>query len=438
MKPITLCPPPSLINQSFEPLSKTVHCRQSIFNIEQLINTLHINNIDITKAEREQLLRAEVTPPPQDACNSENLHYDTKKLIRGEYKFNDLKTDTTYIIDHDKTNTLTRILNNKHSEKTTNFSIPTATFHDMQIEPLTADDYKAGLPFLLSCKTQHCDFVGGFGGNYPLAEYLSSDGASCRILRAGEYVGHINVWKDTEGNIMLGTLAVRQDDVKSNVLHQTMEVFAKCLLEENADTNAILLGMGGQNLQILYPGTFSAGGEGYSPLGKIRHEDNILDKFRDETQKISSITHMEVYGQVSFHDQDSIGMPPNSRLDMKNALIFMDAEKAKIVDSNASSLLENIHTQGAYREHKTNRTITWQNIQNRGEDYRREKFRSIELHLLQQGITDVRLEHSQGQDLMISTPQRPENMPYPVLDSKVIEDRFFTKLRVGGQTPRQH
>jgi len=386
-------------------------------------------------AERDQLLSTGYTPPLEGMDTQLPAHscYDPQTLAKGEYTFNDLKTDTVYTIDPIKTATLTNILNSKTGEKSVSFSIPPTAFHDMRIDPLTSADYKAGLPFLLSCETRHCDFVGGFGGNYPLAEYLSPDGISCTITRGGDYVGHINVWKDAEGNLLLGTLAVRQDEVKSSVLRQTLELFAKGLLETNDDTHSVLLGMGGQNLSVLYPGLFTPGGDGHFPLGRVRHGDNIIEHLPVETTKLESLTQMKVHGQVNIRDQDTLGMNPDNRLDMKNALVFMDAQKAEAVDIQAGALLADLHSKGAYREQKESRTVMWQHIQHRGETSRLEKFAIIENRLRQQGITDVRLEQSKGQDLTISTERKPESLPYRVLDSKVNGDRFVTKLRVGGQ-----
>ncbi|MGY2187387.1 hypothetical protein [Pseudomonas sp. SDO5591_S426] len=432
----THSPTPAL-NHCSKPQPTTTHNNESIANIKHLVETLHANGITTTKFELDILLAKETFTLPDrtfdptsinSCCNFEKLH-------RGEYTFTDLRTNITYTIDPIKTSALMSVLNDQLAEKSVSFSVSAVSFHDMQIEPLTTSDYKSGLPFLLSCETRHCDFIGGFGGNYPLAEYLSPDGISCKITRAAEYVGHVNAWKDNEGNILLGTLAMKQEEVKTNVLRQTLELFSKSLLENNPDTHKILLGMGGQNLSILFSDHFIPGGEGHSPLGKIRHEDDIIQHAPIEVKKLELLTGMDVYGQVNINNQDSIGMSPNNRLDMKNAVIFMDDEKAKTVDAKASALLEEIQTKGAYREQKNSRTTTWQEIQHRGDSHRLEKFHDIKNHLLQLGITDVRLERSQGQDLTISTPQKPQNLPYPVLDGKQIDDRFFTKVRVGGQRP---
>lgn len=418
--------------------SPIIHNAESITNIKNLIETLHANNITTTKPSLETLLSKETRPLHNQVsdlttisacCNAETLQ-------RGEYKFTDLRTDITYTVDPVKTNALMSILNDHLAEKSVSFSVPAVSFHDMQIEPLTPSDYKSGLPFLLSCETRHCDFIGGFGGNYPLAEYLSADGISCKITRAAHYVGHVNVWKDVEGNILLGTLAINQEAVKTSVLRQTLELFAKSLLESNPDSQKILLGMGGKNLSILFPNQFMDGGNGHSPLGKVRHEDNAFEKFPDELQTLEQITGMPPYGTVNLNNQDNIGMSPNNRLDMKNAVVFMDEQKALYVDVKASELLEQIHTKSAYREQKDRRTTEWQDIQQQGEKHRLDRFSEIELHLLQQGVTDVKLEHSQGQDVTISTPRKPENLPYAVLDSQPNGDRFVTKLRVGGQRPQ--
>lgn len=244
------------------------------------------------------------------------------------------------------------------------------------------------------------------------------------------------MWKDVEGNILLGTLAINQEAVKTSVLRQTLELFAKSLLESNPDSQKILLGMGGKNLSILFPNQFMDGGNGHSPLGKVRHEDNAFEKFPDELQTLEQITGMPPYGTVNLNNQDNIGMSPNNRLDMKNAVVFMDEQKALYVDVKASELLEQIHTKSAYREQKDRRTTEWQDIQQQGEKHRLDRFSEIEFHLLQQGVTDVKLEHSQGQDVTISTPRKPENLPYAVLDSQPNGDRFVTKLRVGGQRPQ--
>src|SRR5690606_12401774 len=110
--------------------------------------------------------------------------------------------------------------------------------------------------------------------------------------RAAHYVGHVNVRKDVEGDILLGTLAINQQAVKTSVLRQTLELFAKSLLESNPDSQKILLGMGGKNLSILFPNQFMDGGNGHSPLGKVRHEDNAFEKFPDELQTLEQITGM--------------------------------------------------------------------------------------------------------------------------------------------------
>jgi len=410
-----------------------IHNNESITNIKHLIETLRANGITITNAD---ILSAKETRTPPDQTfdvTSISSYCNPEKLQRGEYTFTDLRTDITFIIDPVKTDVLVTMLNDQLAEKSVSFTLPAVSFHDMKIEPLTTSDYKSGLPFLLSCETRHCDFIGGHGGNYPLAEYLSTDGISCKITRASEYVGHINAWKDNEGNILLGTLAIKQDEVKTSVLRQTLELFSKSLLENNPGTQKILLGMGGQNLPILFPDLFIPGGDGHSPLGKIRHEDDIIHSASGEVKTLQRLIGMEVYGQTNINNQDSIGMSPNKRLDMKNAVILMDETMAQTVDGKATLLLEELQTKGAYRAQKSSRAVTWQDIQHRGESHRLEKFHEIKNLLLQQGVADVRLERSQGQDVTISTPQIPESLPYPVLDGKRVEDRFFTKMRVGGQ-----
>lgn len=413
------------------PHEKDPHPHDSIKNINKLIGILERNDIMLSDVQRENILSTKINPLEDN--RADNLHsicFDHNKLLNGDYYFEDKRSHIKYTVDINKTLIITDVLVAAKGEKKTNYSIKSAEFDTIKIEPLTADEYKIGLPFLLSCKTEHCDIIGGFGANYPLAEYLSDDGISCKITDSTDYVGHINVWQDSSNNLILGTLAVQRDHVKSKVLNQLLRVFSKQLLEDNPKIESILLGMGGQNLSILYPNSFSPDTNGYELLGRIRHQIDIQQKYPDEVKSLQEITRLGVYGQIEINDQQRIGMEPNDRLDMKNLMSFMDREEAKKIEYSSKALLAELKSQRMFYERKIDRGNKWEKIKDNGVAHRQSHFNSICKQMEKDGITDIRLERSQGQDIIISSVNALEKLPYRIFEQKKIDGRFFIKIRV--------
>jgi hypothetical protein len=313
-------------------------------------------------------------------------------------------------------------LNEKIGEKTISFNVPTVKFLEMEIEALTNDEYKSGIPFLLSLETKHCDIIGGFGGNYPLAEYLSDDGISCKIMQQGKYVGHFNVWKVSTGDFTIGTLAIKREDVRSEILRQILDDFSAKLLTQNESSKSVLMGLGGQNFSILYPAEFSDCGPGYQALGNIRHADDIGSHAAD-VKTIEAITGLSIFGGIDIKNQEKIGMTPDERPDMKNCLVLMNHDLINTVTENGQSLHDKFNNSMLALKSKTNRADSWNREKLVGEQRNKNFYEKVKAELEKNGVSGIQLERSQHQDIIVSADQ-----PFPQSTEK--NGRHVIKIRV--------
>ncbi|MFZ4214208.1 hypothetical protein ACOZB2_22605 [Pantoea endophytica] len=140
---------------------------------------------------------------------SEPLVFD-KTHFKGLSVFKDLVSHESTLKDNGLSRSILGLIQGKYPEKAFSFTCKKIVCSGLKAIPLTADEYKAGLPFQLSRKTGHCDFPGLAGGNYPIAEYLSADLLSVKIIdEKDNYIGHFNICKTTEKNFCFGTIAMR-------------------------------------------------------------------------------------------------------------------------------------------------------------------------------------------------------------------------------------
>ncbi|MDR6352581.1 hypothetical protein [Pantoea sp. SORGH_AS_0659] len=341
--------------------------QKSIENIDRIIEILRVNGLAIPDCIANKLKYSpEVDANHKFRFVSDSNCYNINKLRNGDYKFTDRKDGTVYTISMHKTDIIIEILKSQSITKSYDFKIPEKTeFHNMIISRLSTDEYAGGLPFLLSCETGHCDFIGGVGANYPLAEYLSGEGVSCKVETryhdSYSYSGHFNLWKTADKNIVIGTIAIKREEVKSIVFRQLIEKFSVALLNENPDVSNVLLGMGGQNLNTLFPNTFnSPSSSNFKALGECRYAENIHDEYiSDHLKTITDITKLEAYGKVELNDQERIGMLPDQRPDMKNALVFMDRSAMREVEKKERELLKKIIRDYQPIEEKLSRSSFW-------------------------------------------------------------------------------
>jgi len=245
---------------------------------------------------------------------------------------------------------LAEVITMQKGDKNISFECGAVSSGNLTTAPLITEDYRQGVPFLLSCKTRHCDFPGAAGGNYSLAEYLSNDGVSIKINdKHNRYIGHFNVWKTGFGDFCIGTIAMRNNSHNSDYspknLKQLLLNQAINLLENNHGAQIVLIGMGGHNMKNIFPDSFNQGGKGYEVLGRLRHAE--YHSFKEKDVKIlEKVTGMTVYNkEMTINNQDAIGMQGDQRKDFKNALVILDRNNEKARDNDgvaqAKRILQN-------------------------------------------------------------------------------------------------
>lgn len=404
--------------------SNKLHSQEHKQNIEKLIATLERYGASPISCEQKEILLS------RNLANSGGVKperfispcFNRDMLLRSDYEFKDLKSGVGYKADAIKTELITNILNEKIGEKSISFDVPTVKFLDMEVVPLSSVEYKDGVPFLLSLETKHCDIVGGLGGNYPLAEYLSDDGVSCKVMRQGEYVGHFNVWKDSNGDFTIGTMAIKREEVRSEVLRHILDEFSVKLLMQNEGAKSILMGLGGQNLSIFHSAEFSESGVGYQALGRVRHADDIMSHAED-VKLVEDITGLSIFGGIDIKNQDNIGMAPDERPDMKNCLVFMNHGLIPAVAENGKSLHNKFNDSMLALRSKIDRAGTWEREKLQGEQRNKNFYEKFKADLEKDGVSGVRLERSQHQDIIVSADQ-------PFHQSTEKNGRHVLKIRV--------
>ncbi|BET80833.1 SufD family Fe-S cluster assembly protein [Edwardsiella anguillarum] len=315
-------------------------------NMMRDIATLEINGININE-KLNQLLNSDTL-----------MNIDPAKLTSmqdivtpgEEYIFEDLITGNKTMVDIARCIMLAEEITTQKGTKNINFECSTVSSGNLTTSLLTAENYQQGEPFLLSCKTKHCDFLGAAGGNYPLAEYLSNDGVSLKVNdKHNNYIGHFNIWKLDSGDFCIGTVAMKNNSGNSdyspkNLKHLLLNQ-AVNLLENNQTAQRVLIGMGGHNMKNIFPDSFNQNGKGYEILGRLRHAENHSFLQRD-VEKLEKITSMTVYNkEIKINNQENIGMQGDQRKDFKNALIILDRKNEKASDGDgiaqAKRILQN-------------------------------------------------------------------------------------------------
>ena len=267
-----------------------------------------------------------------------------------EYVFEDLITGDKTIVDIARCISLAKEITLKKGAKDVSFECESVSSGNLTTAVLTAENYQQGVPFLLSCKTKHCDFPGAAGGNYPLAEYLSSDGISVKINdKHNEYLGHFNIWKLDSGDFCIGSVAMKNSSGNSdyspkNLKHLLLKQ-AVNLLEYNQGAQKVLIGMGGHNMKNIQPDSFYKNSKGYEALGRLRHAENHSFS-KGDVKILEEITGMVVYDkEININNEEVIGMLGDKRKDFKNALIILDRNNEKASENDgiarAKSILQN-------------------------------------------------------------------------------------------------
>ncbi|MFW7525228.1 hypothetical protein ACODM8_13995 [Vibrio ostreicida] len=292
-------------------------------NMQGILSTLQKNGVSLQK---DYLTPDRFAVSELDLKGLEKItshHQDTV--------FTDLYSKEETLMDKGRFLALAKEITDSVGQKTIDFEVEKVTAGKLKTEPLDAQDYAKGAPFFLSCKTKHCDFPGAVGGNYPVAEYLSTQGTSVKIFNdSNNYVGHYNLWKDNKGDFCIGTIAMIDNhgisqyspkDLKNLILAQAIS-----LLNNNEKANSVSIGMGGHNLKNTLPGKFEKNTEGFVALGQVRHADlkSVSESPLKRLEKITGYT-VSMAGPVIV-DQDQIGMAPEQRKDFKNALVVVNRE----------------------------------------------------------------------------------------------------------------
>lgn len=330
------------------PQEKKVATDKNTFkeNMMRDIATLEINGITINK-KLNQLLNSGtlMNVNPAKLKNMQDI------VTPGEnYIFEDLITGNKTMVDIARCIMLAEEITSQKGAKNINFECGAVSSGNLTTSPLTAENYQQGVPFLLSCKTKHCDFPGAAGGNYPLAEYLSNDGVSVKINdKHNNYIGHFNVWQLDSGDFCIGTVAMKNNSGNSDYSPKNLKLLllnqAVNLLENNQAAQKVLIGMGGHNMKNISPDSFNQNGKGYEVLGRLRHAENH-SFLQGDVEKLEKITNMAVYNkEININNQEIIGMQGDQRKDFKNALIILDRNNEKASDSDgiaqAKSIIQN-------------------------------------------------------------------------------------------------
>ncbi len=315
--------------------------------VQNLISTIRIfSEQDITPEAEEELLSKKVRPLTK-WMRTELSQYNDVFNVDIKYAFKDLAKNAQgqndlYEYDKRRSIILARELTRIFGEKKVSFSLPSCKVNGLELRPVTSTEYASGLPFLLSCVPNFCDFVGGFGGNYPAAEYMTDKATSIKIYNQGKYVGHFNLWMTREGDFIIGTIAVpRNTKIKNfgekfkSVLYQ----FAIDLMMANPETNNLYIGLGGANMSTLNQSSFGFSEEknsGYELVKSIRHLDSFDNEDGSENEHVTQFKQISGFNVVSdiklyennpgINDEYYMGMSADDRKDFKNAIVFANRE----------------------------------------------------------------------------------------------------------------
>ncbi|WP_039983577.1 hypothetical protein, partial [Vibrio sagamiensis] len=295
-------------------------------NMQGVLDTLKNNGVKINN-EQSYLSINRFVVNEHDLAGLEDIttpHQDTV--------FTDLYSKEETLMDKGRFLALAKEIMDAKGEKSIDFDLKGVNAGKLKTKPLEPKDYSKGAPFMLSCKTKHCDFPGAVGGNYPTAEYLSDKGSSVKIFNsAEEYVGHYNIWKQEDGDFCIGTIAMIDNHGTSKYspkdLKNLVAAQAISLLENNPQANSVSIGMGGHNLKNMFPGKFDKNTDGYKALGSLRHADlsTASQGLVKELKELENITSYKVRTDSPvIANQKEIGMMPDQRKDFKNALVVVD------------------------------------------------------------------------------------------------------------------
>ncbi|MFJ3368212.1 hypothetical protein [Pseudomonas sp. NPDC086251] len=277
---------------------------------------------------------------------AELAQFDDVFDVATPYEFKDLAKNSSggndhYAYDKKRSLLMGRALTKVFGDKTLSFHAPSVKVGDLSVKPLASNEYEAGVPFLLSCKPNFCDFVGGFGGNYPASEYMTNKAISMKIYHKEKYVGHFNLWETAECDFIIGTIAVPRNtkivdyEKKQRAL---LNKFSIDLLNRNPGAHTVYIGLGGANMATIDPKAFGFSDDpnsGYELVKKIRHEDNLNDPaLREDVKRFKELSRFEIAGGIKLaenhpelHDEYYMGMAADERKDFKNAVVYATSDK---------------------------------------------------------------------------------------------------------------
>jgi len=398
--------------------SQVVHPPQALRNFEGMLCTLRNSSIPVSERVEAAFLSPELQPlsPHARSALQARAHahggcLDAAAMAAGKYAFIDKRDDTRYPVDPGKAVELAAVLR-QAGKPNQLLRLPEGIKRcGVHIRPLAKDDYEVGLPMLLSAETGHCDIPGGAGCNYPLAEYLSDRGRSCSLVKIAEgqerYLGHFNVWKLNDGRYLLGTLALRSDGhCATDYLRAALWSFAEALLQQDPSASSVLLGLGGQNLQRLFPGAFEPGKLAHVSLGVLRHaEPEVFSARMDAVAHLRKVTGLAVVpGPLHIGSETVIGMEPQQRLDMKNAMQWLTNMPTERAEVQQRCLTAEARYQAGLgpQAGKTQRTGEWENA------------RMLKHQRIDQAMAHIVRWHPDGE--WIKTGKRDMVIRLPIVD----------------------
>lgn len=316
--------------------------------VSSIISTIRVFSEQSIDSETEKELLSEKVLPLTDPQKKELSQFHDVFDVNKTYIFKDLAKNNNgendrYIYDKRRSLILAKELTRIFGEKKVSFFVPSCKSGDLEVKPVSSREYASGVPFLLSCLPNFCDFVGGFGGNYPTSEYMTNKAVSMKIYNKGQYLGHFNLWQTSEEDYIIGTIAIpRNNKVKnfSDKFRALLNRFSLELLINNNEANNIFIGLGGANMSSLNSKIFGfseSKGSGYELVKSIRHIDDINNPKETENENISrfkSVSGFNVRGNIKLaennpflNDEYYMGMSADDRKDFKNAIIYTNREK---------------------------------------------------------------------------------------------------------------
>lgn len=301
----------------------------------------------VTSDAENELLSEKILPLSTSQKNSLSKFNDVFDVNK-EYVFKDLAKNSKgendlYTYDKRRWLTLAAELIRIFGDKKLSFIAPSIKNGDLEVKPVSAEKYAFGVPFLLSCLPNFCDFVGGFGGSYPASEYMTDKAISMKVYNKEQYVGNFNLWQTSEGDYIIGTIAIPRNNKAKNFgekFKALLNNFSLELLMKNKEANNVCIGPGGANISTLNSKLFNFSEDkdsGYEWVKSIRHLDDFNDIDGSENKNVSRLEHLsnfDVANNIKLaendptqHDEYYMGMSADERKDFKNATVYTTRDK---------------------------------------------------------------------------------------------------------------